>query len=95
MKRKILMIIILAWSANVLAGEDDKDAGTCAGYLAMLRKSDSSVNTALVLSDNPKRALAIAKEWIRQVQRSGASTGVAIEGDRACKNVGIRAVDMR
>jgi hypothetical protein len=95
MNSKIFIVIILAWSTSALASEDDKDAGTCAGYLAMLRKSDSSVNTALGLSDNPRRALSIAKEWIRQVQRSGASTGVAIEGDRACKNVGIKAVDMR
>lgn len=92
---KILSIIIFAWSINALASEDDKNAGACAGYLAMLHKSDSSINAALGMSDKPRRALAIAKEWIRQAQRSGASMGVAVEGDQACKSIGIRAVDMR
>lgn len=87
--------VFFALPAPAWASEDDKNAGICAGYLALLKKSDSSVNTALSLADNPRRALGIAKEWIRQAQRAGPSTGVAVDGDSACKRVGIRALDMR
>jgi hypothetical protein len=92
--RKLFCIVILVWSAFALASEDDKNAGTCAGYLATLQKSERSINTALAMADNPKRALGLAKEWIRRTQQSGPSVGIAMEGDRACKSIGIRALDM-
>lgn len=92
---KLLGVVILVWSAFALASDDDKSAGTCAGYLAMLQKSEGSINSALGMADNPRRALGLAKEWIRRAQQSGPSMGTAVEGDRACKNIGIRAVDMR
>lgn len=92
---RMLMVVVLVWSSSVHASEDDRNAGVCAGYLALLQKSEASINMALGAADNPRRALNLAKEWMRQAQRAGATMGVALDGDRACKNVGIRAVDMR
>lgn len=93
--RMLFPIIFLLWSAQSMASEDDKNAGICAGYLASLQKSNTSINAALGLADNPRRALGIGQEWIRQSQRGGASMAIAVEGDRACKRIGIRPVDMR
>lgn len=93
--RKLFGIFMLVWPAFALAGEDDKSAGTCAGYLALLQKSEGSINTALALADNPRRATGLAREWIRRAQQSSPSMGIATEGDRACKSIGLRAVDMR
>lgn len=92
---KHLPIFFIVVSGLAQASEDDNNAGICAGYLASLQKSNTSINSALGLADNPRRALNIAKEWIRQSQRAGASMAIAVEGDGACKRLGIRAVDMR
>jgi len=63
---KLLGVVFLVWSAFALASEDDNSAATCAGYLAVLQKSEGSINTALGMADNPRRALGLAKEWIRR-----------------------------
>jgi hypothetical protein len=89
------IIIAILFMASATAHANDKQAGTCAGYLALMQKTEASVNMALASGDNHVRTLNHAKQWISKANRLGVSTSLAIEGDRACRDIGIRASDQR
>ena len=79
-------------STGVFANQVDKDAGVCAGYLSVLNRPKGA-EKALMMADNPRRATQFALNWFNEVKRAGGmNAGLAVPADRACRNVGIRAL---
>jgi len=85
--------LLLIWSIGANADiQTDKDAGVCAGYLTALRKPKGA-EKALGMADNPRRATQFALNWFGEIKRAGGmNTVLAVSADRACRNVGIRAL---
>jgi hypothetical protein len=89
----LLCLAVAAYSGGAIAN-NDKDAGICAGYMAFLKR-DQGMYQALLSADNQHRATNHAKTWMQSAERHNTPQVAAIQGDSACRRIGIRASDYK
>ena len=93
---KIVFALAIALTANVATAdiETDKDAGACAGYLAATGRG-GGVEAAIAMSDNSKRAIQFAKNYMRELGDTSPNSrqSIANQGAVACGRVGIKPRD--
>ena len=86
-KKVVALMLLFSFTSAYADIETDKNAGICALYMS-LRGKNSGSEVAIKLADNQSRAYIFAKEWANA--NKSANGLMALEGDSACKKIGLR-----